>query len=333
MNTRITTALVIAALCLSAGCKRSGIFKGRNDDAKPVHIHRFDKDLFRLISSDATAPDERFTTEYAAMLKVIGLSIFKRQDTQTADFYDRMINYYSEPALEKLYGDALEKFDRIEPLEAELGEAFARLHEAFPAMQIPAVYMHVSGFGQNLLVDDSLLSLSVDKYMGEDYPLYREFFHPYQRQRMNPENIVVDYLTAWLLSEYPFRGNDRVLLERMVYEGKIKYVVGRILPHVAEETLTGYTTDALQWCKQNEKGLWRLIIERRHLYTPDYATTMKYFSETPSAFISDEAPGNLGAWTGLQIVSGYMARTKVSLQELMHNRDAQDILTQSKYRP
>ncbi|MDR1602506.1 MAG: gliding motility protein GldB [Tannerella sp.] len=331
MNKRIIQALV--AVCLFAGCNRSATVKSENNTARPMHIHRFDKDLFRLISSNAPEPDERFTAEYAAMLKVVGLGIFKRQDTQTADFYDRLFNYYSEPALYNLYEDALSKYDRIESLEAELGEGFARLHDVFPTMQIPAVYMHVSGFGQNLLVDDSLLSLSIDKYMGEDYPLYQNFFYPYQRQRMKPENVAADYLTAWLLSEYPFRGNDRVLLERMIYEGKIKFAVSRMLPHVAPETLMGYTADDFRWCKRNEGELWRLIIERKHLYTPDHVTVMKYFSDAPSTFISDDAPGCLGIWTGWQIVSRYMEKTKASIPELMNSSDFQDILTKSKYRP
>ncbi|MDR0757728.1 MAG: gliding motility protein GldB [Tannerella sp.] len=331
MNKRIIPVLL--SVCLLAGCDRSATVKSRNDSTRPMHIHRFDRDLFHLISSNAPEPDEQFTAEYAAMLKVVGLGILKRQDTQTAVFYDHLINYYSEPALYKLYEDALEKYDRIESLEAELGEGFARLHDVFPAMQIPAVYMHVSGFGQNLLVDDSLLSLSIDKYMGEDYPLYQDFFSSYQRQRMNPENVVADYLTAWLLSEYPFRGNDRVLLERMIYEGKIKYVISRMLPRVVPESLMGYTADDLRWCKRNEGELWRLIIERKHLYTPDHVTVMKYFSDAPSTFISGDAPGCLGAWTGWQIVSQYMKKTKASLPELMGNPDFQDILARSKYRP
>ncbi|MDR1407120.1 MAG: gliding motility protein GldB [Tannerella sp.] len=327
MDRRFLPALL--TVCLLVGCHRSDTVRGGNDTT--IHIHRFDKDLFRLISSGTPVFDAQFTTEYGAMLKVVGLGLFGREDTHSADFQDRLINYYAEPALYRLYEEALEKYDCIESLEAELGRGFARLHAVFPAMQIPAVYMHVSGLGQNLLVDDSLLSISIDKYMGADYPLYR--LYPLPRQRMNPENIVVDYLTAWLLSEYPFAGNDRVLIERMIYEGKIKYVTGLALPHVAPETMMGYTPDAYRWCKGHEKELWRLIIERKHLYTPDHVTVMKYFSDAPSTFVSDDAPGNLGAWTGWQIVSKYMEKTKASVQELMNNTDCQDILSRSKYKP
>ena len=200
-------------------------------------------------------------------------------------------------------------------------------------MQIPAVYMHISGLQQNVLVDDSLLSISIDKYMGADYPLYKDYFLDYQLYKMNPDCIVPDYLKAWLLSEYPFIGNDRILLERMIYEGKINYIIHRALPKAVPEMLMGYSSSDYQWCKRNEKNLWNIIIERKHLFTPDSATTERYFSDMPSVFISGEAPGNLGVWIGWQIVTQYMNKTKSSVEDLINNTDYQDILTKSRYKP
>ncbi|MCD7849188.1 MAG: hypothetical protein LUH63_05295 [Parabacteroides sp.] len=49
--------------------------------------------------------------------------------------------------------------------------------------------MHVSGFNQNVLVGDSLLSISIDKYLGEEYPLYQEFFYDFQSRLMTPGHI------------------------------------------------------------------------------------------------------------------------------------------------
>ena len=306
---------------------------GRNPSVEPVHINRFDRDLFQLITGDTPEWQEKIAADYPDMLKVIGLTVFRTQDTQHSDFFDRLINYYSEPTLNNLYRDALKAFEHIETVEANLGAGFHYLKTSFPAMQIPAVYMHVSGLQQNVLVDDSLLSISIDKYMGADYPLYNNYFYDYQLRRMNPESIVLDYMKAWLLSEFPFKGNDRILLERMIHEGKIKYIMHRAFPKVLPETLMGYNSVDYQWCKRNEKMLWRLIIERKHLFEPDVATTARYFSEMPSIFISDDAPGELGSWVGWQIVTKYMNRTKVSIADLMMNTDYQDIFTKSRYKP
>ena len=330
MKSKLYLILTILALSTFNSCDR---VTGRNLSADPIHINRFDKDLFQLILSDTPELQKKMSAEYPEMLKVIGLSILKVDDIHQPDFFDHLVNYYSEPTLNKLYRDAIMLYDRIETVEANLGAGFQYLQTCFPSMQIPAVYMHVSGLQQNILVADSLLSISIDKYLGSDYPLYKDFFHDYQLQKMNLGRIVPDYLKAWLLSDYPFNGNNRVLLDRMIYEGKILYIIHNALPQVLPEILMGYTSGEYQWCKNNENVLWKIIIERNHLYTPDAATTSGYFSDRPLDNISDLAPGNLGSWIGWQIVSKYMGRAKVSIEDLMMNTDCQEILKISRYKP
>ena len=330
MKSKLYIILTILTLNTFNSCDS---ITGRNSSADPIHINRFDKDLFQLILLDTPELLQKMTADYPDMLKVIGLSILEIGDVQQLDFFDRLVNYYSEPTLHKLYRDAIMKYDHIETVEANLGTGFQYLKTCFPSMQIPAVYMHVSGLQQNILVSDSLLSISIDKYLGSDYPLYEDFFYDYQLQKMTLERIVPDYLKAWLLSDYPYKGNNRVLLDRMIYEGKILYIIHNALPQVLPEILMGYTSSEYQWCKKNEKVLWNTIIERNHLYTPDAATTSGYFADRPLDNISDLAPGNLGSWIGWQIVSKYMGRAKVSIEDLMSNADYQEILKISRYKP
>ena len=314
-------------------CNGCGMLSGKETSYEPVPIRRFDKDLYQLILVDSPERQQVLAYAYPRMFRVVGISLFNDQETQSDEFFDRLVNYYSEPNLNKLYRDALAKYETVERIESDLGRAFGYMREQFPEKQIPVVYMHVSGLYQNVLVDDSLLSISIDKYLGADYPLYRDYFDAYRRRGMTPDYVVPDYLTAWLMSEYPFSGNDNVLLDRMIYEGKIKYVVHQAFSQVIPEVWMKYTPEEYQWCKENESRLWKQMIERKQLYTPDRVTTSKYFLERPSSFISDEAPGNLGTWIGWQIVTRYMERTKISVAELMTHNDAQDILTKSKYKP
>ena len=330
MNNKLHIILAILTLSTFNSCDR---VTGRNSSVDSIHINRFDKDLFQLISHDTPKLQEKMTAEYPEMLKVIGLGIAEVGEMHQPDFYDRLVNYYSEPTLNQLYRDAIKIYDNIESIGADLGAGFQYLKTCFPSMQIPAVYMHVSGLQQNILVFDSLISISIDKYLGSDYPLYEDFFYDYQLRKMTPEKIVPDYLKAWLLSEYPFSGNNRMLLDRMIYEGKILYIIHHALPQVIPEVLMGYSSSEYQWCKKNEKVLWQTIIERSHLYTPDAATTAGYFADRPSDFISNDAPGNLGNWIGWQIVTKYMDRAKVSIEDLMNNTDYQEILSKSRYKP
>lgn len=324
IRTIILTTLFAGAVC---SCN------GQGSNAAPIEVHRFDSAVYTLVTSGDTTLRAGLLDTYPEMTEILGKGVFNMQSPHQSGFFDKIANYYSEPTLRQLYADALAKYSNIEEIEQSLGNAFAWMHGQFPAMQIPAVYMHVSGLSQNILVGDSLLSLSIDKYMGSDYPLYREFFSEYQRRRMTPQMVVPDYVSGWLMSEYPFMGKENVLLECIVYEGKIKYAVLAALPDLSVATLLGYTDEDMKWCEDNEAEIWKAIIERKHLLTPDRMMVARYFDDVPATFLSDNAPGNIGTWIGLQIVRRYMSESGASLEALMQNEDAQGILTLSKYKP
>lgn len=314
-------------------CRGQSSYNDTIRAAAPTHIQRFDKDLYRLIESGDTTLQDTLLMRYPDMLDIIGKGILNLRSVQEPNFFGKLRQFYSEPTLRGLYRDAITRYDSIGDIEQTLGQAFAYLKINFPTMQIPAVYMHVSGLNQNVLVGDSLLSLSIDKYMGEEYPLYQNFFYESQRRKMCRERVISDYLTGWLMSEYPFTGKENVLLERMIYEGKIKEVVSLALDNPDPAQLMGYTPEELTWCEQNEATIWKAIIERKHLYTPDLLTTAQYFEDSDTLFPGNEAPGNLGTWIGWRIVKRYMEETGTSPQHLMSQDDAQAILTTSKYKP
>ncbi len=324
--------LFLLALCFGS-CNGQNPYANTITDATPMTINRFDKALYNLIVSDDTTQRAQLLSQYPQMTDLIGKAVLNMQSPEVPSFFPKLENFYSEPTLNRLYADAINKYNDVTALEQTLGNAFAWIKEQFPAMQQPAFYLHVSGFSQNILVADGLLSVSIDKYMGADYPLYQNFFYDYQLRKMQPAAVAPDCVAGWLMSEYPFEGKENVLLERMIYEGKMKYLVTSALPAISLAELFGYTAEEWQWCEENEANIWREIIERKHLYTPDLQATSKYFDDAPSQFLADGAPGNIGTWIGLRIIQKYIAETKTTPQQLMSLTDAQELLTLSQYKP
>lgn len=327
---------IIGVVCLASlisSCKGQNRVSIHPEEPLPVEIHRFDQAVFRLVEHDDSLGRAQLAREYPAMLGLLGKGVLNMKTPEVPGFFDKLVNFYGEPTLRGLYRDALAAYDSLADIRQSLGLGLAYLKANFPAMQIPAVYMHVSGFNQNVLAGDSVLSLSIDKYLGPDYALYQDFFYDYQRRKMKREQVAADYLAGWLMSEYPFTGKENVLLERMIYEGKLKYLVSDALPWLPETSLMGYTGDEAAWCRASEGAIWKRMVERKHLYTPDLQTTSRYFDEAPAAFLSGQAPGNLGSWMGWQIVSRFMEETGTTPEALMNDTDAADILARSKYKP
>ncbi|MDR2472567.1 MAG: gliding motility protein GldB, partial [Tannerella sp.] len=280
----------------------------------------------------------RLQTNYPLMLDILGKSLFEQTaNVDTTQFYGMMLNYFSEPTLKAVYADALRIFadgsDTLKQVAAKLAHNVKRLGELFPDMRLPAVYMHVAGFRENILVADSIVSFSTDKYLGSDYYLYKNYFNSFRRRFMTPEHIASDCVKAWLRSEYPFTGNPDVLLDRMIYEGKIAYCQSLICRDATICSLMSLTDVEYQWCIDNEKALWTMIIERGHLYTPDKMTTEKYFMTCPSTFISPLAPHRIGEYAGFRIVEAYMKQTGATCLQLMQTTDSQTVLTKAKYKP
>ena len=336
MKFRHIGSLIIIIAVTFSEC--NGKSFGMVGDSELMHINRFDSALFKWIDSDDAEILTELKNKYPLMLDVLGKSLFELEYIDASTFFDYVINYYSEPTLKSLYKDAMTFYsgDSQATKEAtkELSYGFMQLKQLFPSMQIPAIYMHVSGLHQNIIVADSLLSFSIDKYIGNGYPPYEKLVNSYhQRKSMVPERMVKDGLSGWLKSEYPFDGKENVLLDRMIYEGKIIYVLIKAGYDYNFKNITSTTDDEYKWCLDYESTLWTTIIDRKHLFTPDIAITLRYFQPYPSTFISEKAPGNLGSFIGYRIVERYMKQTKSSCAELMKNNDAQEILQKSKYKP
>jgi hypothetical protein len=327
MNIRIFALFTV--LFLFTGCSGKKVYGEATPELK---IIRFDVDLYQyLINKEA----DTCLYPQIAFLDELGQNIINIGHADSAGFYDRLKDFFSEPTLMGLYKDEQEIFSDISLINNELSAGIESLLHYFPNLKQPRIYMHVSGLNQNVIVTDDLLSLSADKYLGADYPLYQDFFYDYERQLMSPDRIVPDYLLGFLMANFPFKGNDEILLDNLLYEGKLRYIISQIIPYREVEEYVGYNHEQYEWCSQNESQIWKLILENKHLFTPNYLTTEQYMKPSPhTASLPVESPGRVGIWLGFQIINSYMKNHPMtSMQELMLMTDNQKILKQSKYKP
>lgn len=300
-----------------------------------ISIIRFDKDFYSFLKNPDIKAQNTLLEKYPTLLPAFGfITTGAKIGQDSAAFYKSLQDYFSHPMLLKLYNDATFKtFDNATQYESELTKANELINEHLPGKKLPHLAMHVSGFKENVIVLDSIISISCDKYMGSDYPIYEDFFQEYQRNQMQPNLIVRDYLKAWIISSLPSINEQATLLATMINEGKILYSLSLLIPNISVEQLMGYTSKDLSWCESNESEIWKLIIKQNDLYTDDHLTITKYIADASHTFsISPQSPGRVGCWLGLQIVKEYAEKTGTSLDNIFR-ADAQSILKGSKYNP
>ena len=75
-----------------------------------------------------------------------------------------------------------------------------------------------------------MIGVSLDKYLGEDYPLYSKYYSKSQRATMKREYIVPDCLNFYLLSLYPVKNFDKKnQQEKDMHMARVMYVVNELV--------------------------------------------------------------------------------------------------------
>ncbi len=330
---------LLIALTLNLACTPKNKFQIEAIEKQNTATHqivRFDQDLYNIDITKLPTEVEALNQKYQYFMPYYTQGIMNIGPIGTSEANYDMYRFLTDSVFHRLYTDVEKKYTNVSDIELRLSKAFAYINHYFPEIYIPEVYMHVSGFNQSIVITDSVVSISIDNYMGSDYDFYKDVTYEYQRPFMIREKIVSDVLYVWLYSTFY---DDKVLLSsllnEMIYAGKIMYLLEVIDKNDSESMLIGFTDDQLKWCKNNEGNMYRYIVENKQLFSTDARMISKYMSEAPfTAYFPNESPGRTGIWLGWQIVKSYMENnSSVTLTDLLSNTNYQQILEDSNYRP
>jgi gliding motility-associated lipoprotein GldB len=304
-----------------------------------IKILRFDKDLFSGQSKPLPEIDTQLKQKYGNFYsdyvnRVVGNGSYSSTEILQV--------LYKDQAYKDLSHDADSVFKNITPIERNLTDAFKHILYYYPNTRVPKFISFVSGFEVQTPVGDDYVGIGMDMFLGKDSRFYGAIVQNvprYLSRRFSPE-YVVPRLTENFAREdlFPERDEERSLLAKMIQNGKILYFMDQVLPEeVPDSVKIGYTDKQLGWCKAYEGNIWAYFMESDLLFNTDYQKIQVYLTEgpyTPGLGEKKESAPKLGVWMGWQIVRKYMEENpKVSLQELMAERDAEKILHASGYKP
>jgi hypothetical protein len=220
--------------------------------------------------------------------------------------------------------------------QKKLDQAFTNYRHYFPEKPVPSIYTCISGFNESVFVNETLIGISLDKYLGSDYRYYPLLgIAKYKQRRMIPVMIPADVISTWGRSKFPVSGDATTLLDHMVYEGKILWFCKALLPDLADTLVTGFSARQLKWCKQNEVQMWNFMIDNKLLFSTKQMDIVRYINDGPMTNgFPPESPAKTGAWIGWQIVSAYVKKhPEVTPGQLMADHNYQQILNSSGYAP
>jgi hypothetical protein len=294
-----------------------------------VTIHRYDKDLFAIPLDGLRNGLAAIQSQYL---------FFLGTDLNDTSKLSDMRGYLMNPRNIDFYHAVRQKFNDLTPIEKDLTEAFRHIKYYFPDVEIPRVYSYISGgdYENPVQLADSVMIIALDTYLGTDFkPYLSDGVSLYKAQRMTPDHIVPDCMRSVLDKIAPASMSTNTFLDQIVDSGKRLYLLDAFMPDIAGNLKIDYTPEQFSWISKNESHVWSAIIENRMLYSSDGQTLRVFLADGPfTTSFGKESPPRLGEWIGWQIVKSYMNNhPEITLKQLLLKNDAQEILTQSGYKP
>ena len=302
-----------------------------------VQIIRFDSSLLSVRTDHADEDIRALYSTYPEFMPVYleqALGVAARDTAYLIEALPLFI-HDTTYGFEHTNNFVLQTFADMRSVEHELTEAFTRLAYLYPDIYVPRIYTFVSGFNASVLfLDNADMAVGLDMYLGSDYPYYNQVVYNYQKPTMRKQCIATDLVSAYLFASFPYAGVKSRLIDNMIYRGKLMYVCSTLID-LPQYEIMGYTREQWQWCERNERQVWNRIMDKRDLFKSEPLLLSSYLNDAPfTAEISQEAPPRLGTWIGWRIAESYMAHhPEKSLQDLIANHDAEQILRESYYKP
>ena len=221
----------ISAILLLTSCDfklRSNYFL--DADETKVEILRFDRLQSRYLTTGDFSALQQMETDYPMETRALIENVLRIGEVNDPNINKRFLTYFQDSTLQVMINDVQAEFANMDDLNQQVNDGFEQLQKEVPGLEVPRVYTQIGALDESIVVGNDMIGISLDKYMGENYPLYQKHYTLQQRKSMTREFIVPDCIFFYLLSVYPLINfEQRTQVERDMYIGKMMWVCNRLL--------------------------------------------------------------------------------------------------------
>jgi len=327
----------MAIILLTAACAEDDGERAPDLSQVPeveIGIERLEKKLI------ASASPERLI-QFLDENPTFSEQYFKRSRYPEDSVLVKAIMAFAEDAYtDTLLQDVDKVFADLSTLEASFEQAFRHVKYYYPEFEVPKVYTMVSGFGafgfgQDLLITDSILVVGLDYFTGPEGRYMPPQTPAYILRRYKPEYIVPNALKFISTKYNSYDYEDESLLAEMIFYGKALEFADKMMPSAPDTLIMGYTQEEMGMAEQFQDVIWASFVERNLFYEKQGMEKSRYVGERPKVVeIADKCPGRIGRWLGWRILEAYLRNNpEKTFQEMMANPSAQELFQKSKFRP
>jgi hypothetical protein len=333
---RIFLLFVPFVLTFFVGCKDENL-KAPDVSGIPmdVKIYRYEQELMKIDTNNIKKGTAELFAKYPKFSKIWFGPIMS---DGTHDFKDELKMFLGDKDVRRLNDTIQKEYGNFEPYRTEINQGFRYFRYYFPKRSIPDVYTFFSMYHYGITPPtDTTMGIGLDFFLGENYFAYGQvenLSYAYIRRTLTKEYLTKTFFER-LSGELVGESIGTRLIDQMMNNGKILYVLDCLLPKTPDSIKLGYTSAQTKWVFENESQVWAYFQQENLLYTTELQKINKLINASPNASgMPQEAPGRTANFIGWQIVKQYMERhPKISLEDILKMHDAQKILDDSKYKP
>ncbi len=330
---------LIGLVCFLTSCNNDNVPDVSNIKID-LKVERFEKGFFSIDTSNILKEMQRLRIQYPSFLNDFTGQILGFNDKTPPDTLTKYIRLFIKD-YHFVKDSSNNLFGNFEKQQKEIKKGLQFVKYYFPEYKVPnKIITFIGPFdGYSDILTSDAFAIGLQLHMGNNFSFYKsdishDIFPEYISQRFTPEYIPVNCLKNIIDDMYPDRSIGKALVEQMVEKGKRLYLLDKFLPNTAEYLKIGYLERQLNDSHANEAVIWNFFLNNDLLNNADQNIVKNYIGESPKTQeLGEGSPGNIGAFSGWQVVKKYMSKNpKTSLPELM-KINAREIYSQSKYKP
>ena len=220
---KINSLLILVAFVFTACDMRLKPFDDGGEHR--MEVCRYDRLESQYLTTGDFSALQQMNMDYPMETRTLIEDVLRLGEVNDPRINSKFLAFFQDSTLQAIVSDAESQYANMDDINTKLNSAFMKLKEHIPDMPVPKVYSQIGALDQSIVVGNQSIGISLDKYLGKDYHLYKKYYLPSQRETMTREYIVPDCLSFYLLALYPMHDFEgRTQLERDMHIGKIMWV-------------------------------------------------------------------------------------------------------------
>ena len=304
-----------------------------------MKVQRFEKDFFSIDTTKILSEVERLRIYYPNFINDFMNQILGFTSKSSPDSVNKYVSLFIRDY--RFVKDSADKlFSDLEPETKEIRKSLQYVKYYFPEYKLPQkIITFIGPFdGYSDVLTSDALAIGLQLHMGKNFSFYKseianDLFPEYITRKFEPAYIAVNCIKNIIDDLYPDKSAGKGLLEQMVEKGKRLYLMDRLLPGTSDYMKIGYTETQLSDCYKKEALIWDFFLTNDLLNNSDQNIVKNYIGDSPKTQeLGDASPGNIGSFSGWQIVKKYMDNNSINIQQLMQ-KEPREIYSISRYKP